>query len=127
MLKFAQASGEVRSTLPVRSLVDQRRCHGASEQLTDSIVVQASPKADSHSSPGGTKARHFGVTLDHHRFRRLGRFKENGETRLKLADRVEGFARRNPVIGATIDQKVQLSRAALLDTKSVFHAGPDRR
>ena len=80
MPEFAQASGEVRSTLPVRSLVDQRRGHDASEQFTDSIVVQVSPKPDSHSSPDGTKARHFGVTLDHHRFRGLGRFKENGET-----------------------------------------------
>ncbi|MBK6803273.1 MAG: hypothetical protein IPG83_17820 [Novosphingobium sp.] len=127
MPEFAQESGEVRSTLPVRSLVDQRRCHGASEQLADSIVVQASPKPNSHSSRGGTKARHFGATLDHHRFRRAGCFKEDGETRLELADRVEGFAGRNSVTGATINQKVQLSRAALLDAKSVFHAGLDRR
>ena len=80
MPEFAQASGEVRSTLPVRSLVDRHRCHDASEQLADSIVVQVPPKPDSHSSSNGTKARHFGVTLDHHRFRGLGGFKENGET-----------------------------------------------
>ena len=82
MPEFAQASGEVPSTLPFRALVDQCRRPGASEKLTDSIVVQVSPKRDSHSSRGGTKARHFGATLDHRRFRRLGHFKENGETRL---------------------------------------------
>ena len=127
MPEFAQASGEVRSTLPARSLVDQRRCHDASEQLADSIVVQASPKPDSHSSPGGTKARDFGVTLDHHRFRKLDHFKENGESRLELTDRAEGLAGRNPVIGVKVDQKEQLPRATLLDAKSVFHRGPDRR
>ncbi len=127
MPEFAQASGEFPSALPFWALVDQRRCPGASEQLTDAIVVQASPKPNSHSSRGGTKARHFRVTLDHRRFRRLGHFKEEGETRLKLADGIEGLAGCSSVIGAKINQKVQFPNAVLPDAKSVFHAGSDRR
>ena len=127
MPEFAQASGEVPSTLPFRALVDQCRRPGASEKLTDSIVVQVSPKSNSRSSRCGTKPRHFGVTLDHHRFRRLSHFKKEGETRLKLAHRIEGLAGCSSMNGTKINQKVQFPRAVPLYAKGVFHAGLDRR